>query len=91
MAKHKQRERVKITAADVGKVPADLLAGPGVVAAVGSSGGAGGVKSDLAKRVEKAMQDAIVQATADGLRPNEDAAEIKKRMMDARQKIRDEG
>lgn len=58
-----------------------------IVAAVGVSANALSPRGkERAKIVEAAMQQAIVEACAEGLRVNEDAAEIRARMMAARAK-----
>lgn len=58
-----------------------------IVAAVGVSANAlGPGGKERAKIVEAAMQQAIVDACAEGLRVNEDATEIRARMMAARAK-----
>ena len=44
-------------------------------------------RKELAKRIEAAMVEAVQKACADGLRLNEDAAQIRERMMAAREEV----
>ena len=63
-----------------------IAAAVGVSANSSLGGWTGKVRAEA---IQKAMRAAIQQACAEGLRVNEDAAEIKARIMQARQRVLD--
>ena len=64
-----------------------IAAGVGVSANVFAKGAAG---KSLEQEIQKAMEQAVIDASAEGLRVDADAAQIRERMMAARQKVLDE-
>lgn len=70
-----------ITSADVGVLR--------IVEGVAIASGQGGQKTDLSRKIEAAMQEAVLAANAEGISVN-DSDQLKERMMAARQRILDE-
>lgn len=75
------------------ELPAEVTVEPRVVEAVFTSSNTGqitqgGGKSPLAALIQKAMSDAVEQALKDGVSIN-DAEEIKRRMLDARARMKE--
>lgn len=70
-----------ITPADVGELR--------IVEGVAIASGEGGQKTDLSRKIEAAMQEAVLAANAEGISVN-DSEKLKERMMAARQRVLDE-
>lgn len=65
-----------------------------IVAAVGISANSsmgGPARIERVERIQAAMDKAVLDACADGLRVSEDAEQIRERVLAARQRILDEG
>jgi hypothetical protein len=73
--------------------PAEQKVEPKIVSAVGTSANTltqTPQAKERAKRIEEAMRQAILDASAEGLNIDKDAAQVRERMLAARQRILDE-